>query len=120
MTQHRSRVALLRGNATAATAFAREAIELCGESQQMEKGLSAHALADALALAGDTAEAKTVYAQAVDLLETTGQWRTASAAARSWGRLLREQGQESEALDVLDRAAEFGMRATPEGIRAER
>jgi transcriptional regulator with XRE-family HTH domain len=120
MTQHRSRVALLRGNAAAATTFAREALELCGESQQMEKGLSTHALADALALGGKADEASAAYKQAVDLLETAGQWRPASAAARAWGRLLREQGQESEAFDVLDRAAELGMRATPEGIRAER
>ena len=86
----------------------------------MEKGLSAHALADALALGGKTDEASTSYKEAVDLLDATGQWRPASAAARAWGRLLREQGKESEALDVLDRAAELGMRAAPEGIRAER
>lgn len=86
----------------------------------MEQGISAHALADALALTGEANEASATYRQAVDLLEATGQWRSASVAARSWGRLLREQGQESEALDVLDRAAELGMRATPEGIRSER
>jgi tetratricopeptide (TPR) repeat protein len=120
ITQLRSRLELLRGNATAAIAFAREALALCNESQLMEQGISAHALADALALTGEVTEASTTYKRAVDLLETTGQWRSASAAARSWGRLLREQGQESEALDVLDRAAEFGMRATPEAIRAER
>jgi transcriptional regulator with XRE-family HTH domain len=120
ITQLRSRLALLRGNTTAAIAFAREALALCTESQKMERGISAHALADALALTGEVNEAGTTYKQAVELLEETGQWRTASAAARAWGRLLREQGQESEALDVLDRAAEFGMRAAPEGIRAER
>jgi transcriptional regulator with XRE-family HTH domain len=120
ITQLRSRLELLRGNATAAICFAREALALCNESQQMEQGISAHALADALAQSGEANEASTSYRLAVDLLETTGQWRSASAAARSWGRLLREQGQESEALDVLDRAAELGMRATPEGIRAER
>jgi tetratricopeptide (TPR) repeat protein len=120
MTQHRSRIALLRGDAAAATAFAKEAFEMCEESQEMERGLSAHALADALALDGKTTEASATYKQAVDLLEATGQWRSASAAARSWGRLLREQGQESEAFDLLDRAAELGMRATPEGIRSER
>jgi transcriptional regulator with XRE-family HTH domain len=120
ITQLRSRLELLRGNTTAAIAFAREALALCTESQKMERGISAHALADALALTGEVNEAGTTYKQAVELLEETGQWRPASAAARAWGRLLREQGQESEALDVLDRAAEFGMRATPEGIRAER
>jgi tetratricopeptide (TPR) repeat protein len=120
ITQLRSRLELLRGNTTAAIAFAREALALCTESQKMEQGISAHALADALAGTGDVNEASTTYEQAVDLLEATGQWRPASAAARSWGRLLREQGRESEALDVLDRAAELGTRATPEGVRAER
>jgi transcriptional regulator with XRE-family HTH domain len=120
ITQLHSRLELLRGNAPAAIGFAREALALCTESQQMERGISTHALADALVLTGETSEASTTYKQAVDLLEITGQWRSASAAARSWGRLLREQGQESEALDVLDRAAELGMRATPEGVRAER
>jgi transcriptional regulator with XRE-family HTH domain len=120
ITQLRSRLELLRGNPTAAIAFAREALALCKESQKMEQGISAHALADALAVMGEANEASATYKQAVDLLEVTAQWRSASTAARSWGRLLREQGQESEALDVLDRAAELGMRATPESIRAER
>ena len=120
ITQLRSRLELLKGNATAAIAFAREALALCTESQEMEQGISAHALADALALTGAIDEASTAYRQAVDLLEATGQWRTASAAARAWGRLLREQGQESEALDVLDRAADLGTRAAPDGVRAER
>jgi transcriptional regulator with XRE-family HTH domain len=120
ITQLRSRLELLRGNGTAAITYAREALALCTESQLMEQGISAHALADGLALTGEANEASATFKQAVDLLEQTGQWRSASAAARSWGRLLREQGQESEALDVLDRAAELGMRATPEGIRADR
>jgi transcriptional regulator with XRE-family HTH domain len=120
ITQLRSRLELLRGNATAAIAFAREALALCTEAQKMEQGISAHALADALAVAAEVNEAGAAYKQAVDLLEATGQWRPASTAARAWGRLLREQGQESDALDVLDRAAELGMRASPEGIRAER
>jgi transcriptional regulator with XRE-family HTH domain len=120
ITQLRSRLELLRGNATAAIAFAREALALCTESQKMEQGISAHALADALAHAGEVNEAGAAYKQAVDLLDATGQWRPASTAARAWGRLLREQGQESDALDVLDRAAELGMRATPDGARAER
>jgi tetratricopeptide (TPR) repeat protein len=120
ITQLRSRLELLRGNAIAAIAFAREALALCTESQKMEQGISAHALADALALADEVNEAGAAYKQAVELLEATGQWRPASTAARAWGRLLREQGQESDALDVLDRAAELGMRASPEGIRAER
>jgi hypothetical protein len=32
--------------------------------------------------------------------------------------MLRESGHEEQALDVLDRAAELGTRAAPEGARA--
>jgi transcriptional regulator with XRE-family HTH domain len=119
MTQHRSRIALLRGDAAAAAAHAREALGLCGETQPLERGLSLYALADALALAGRVDDATAAYDDAVTLLEQTGQWRYASAAARSWGRLLREHGRESEALDVLDRAAELGTRAAPDVARVE-
>jgi hypothetical protein len=34
--------------------------------------------------------------------------------------MLRHVGREDEALDVLDRAAALGMRATPESAHAER
>jgi tetratricopeptide (TPR) repeat protein len=120
MTQHRSRIALLRGDARTAAALAREALALCGETQPLERGLSLYALADALSAQGDVEAAHAAYTDAVGLLEETGQWRNASAAARAWGRLLREHGREGEALDVLDRAAEFGTRAAPEAARAER
>jgi len=120
MTQHRSRIALLRGDASAAASLAREALALCTETQHLERGLSLYAYADALAAQRDVEAASAAYADAVALLEETGQWRNASAAARAWGRLLREHGREAEALDVLDRAAEFGTRAAPEAARAER
>jgi transcriptional regulator with XRE-family HTH domain len=119
MTQHRSRIALLRGDGATATSLARDALALCTDSQLLERGLSLHALADALALQGDVEAASRAYEDAVALLEETGQWRSASSAARAWGRLLREHGREGDALDVLDRAAEFGTRAAPEAARAE-
>jgi hypothetical protein len=34
--------------------------------------------------------------------------------------MLRHAGREAEALDVLDRAAALGMRATPDGAHVER
>jgi tetratricopeptide (TPR) repeat protein len=120
MTQHRSRIALLRGDAATAASSAREALALCSESQLMERGLSLYALADALALQQSLDDATAAYDDAVALLEQTGQWRYAAAAARAWGRVLRDHGRESEALDVLDRAAELGTRAAPEVARSER
>jgi transcriptional regulator with XRE-family HTH domain len=113
ITQHRSRIALLRGDAATAATLAREALGLCVETQPVERGLSTYTLADALALAGEIDAADAAYAQAVELLEGTGHWRPASGAARTWARLLRAHGRETEALDVLDRAAELGTRAAP-------
>lgn len=120
ITQHRSRIALLRSDAKAATTLARKAVELSRSEQPYEQGLSFYALADALALAGDVEAATDAYARAVNLLESAARWRNASTACRAWGRLLREHGREQQALDVLDRAAELGMRAAPVGARAER
>jgi transcriptional regulator with XRE-family HTH domain len=114
ITQSRARVALLRHEAEHAADLAREALELSRASVPAEEGIALHALADALAMSGDVTGADTAYGQAVELLEGGGRWRDASAACRAWGRLLRENGRETQALDVLDKAAELGMRATPE------
>jgi transcriptional regulator with XRE-family HTH domain len=118
ITQHRSRIALLRGDTGAAVALARRAVELSDSAETYEQGLSAYALADALAGAGDVDAADVAYARTVDLLEQSARWRNASNACRAWGRLLREQGDEQRAMDVLDRAAELGTRAAPQGARS--
>jgi len=34
--------------------------------------------------------------------------------------MLRDQGRDEEAMDALDRAAELGMRASPDASRVER
>ena len=115
--QHRARIAVLRGDASA-EAIAREALEL-GAGVPSEEGIAASTLADALAASGAVADADEWYRRAVRPPQETGRWRTASTTCRAWGRLLRDNGREQEALDVLDRAAELGMRAAP-GRRAAR
>jgi transcriptional regulator with XRE-family HTH domain len=119
LTHHRSRVALLRENADSAVAYARDALELSRRESPIDEGLALFALADALALAGDAAAADEAYGRCVDQLERTGRLRSASTACRAWGRLLRVQRDE-RALDVLDRAAELGMRAAPVAAHADR
>lgn len=114
ITQSRARLALLRHEDESAARLAREALELSRTSLPAEEGIALYALADALAMAGDVTGADTAYGQAVELLEGGSRWRDASAACRAWGRLLRENGRETQALDVLDKAAELGMRAAPE------
>jgi transcriptional regulator with XRE-family HTH domain len=115
----RSRVAALRSAAGAAVELAREALALIGEDSKLDEGLAQTALADGLALAGDRAAAGDAFRRAVDLLERQGRWRDAMNACRNWARMLRQIGSEAEALDVLDRAAELGMRAAPDAAHVE-
>jgi tetratricopeptide (TPR) repeat protein len=120
ITTQRARVAALRGEATKAVALASRAIELAGEDAPVDRGLALAALGDGLSLTDEATAANTAYAESVELLEGQGRWRPAATTALAWGRMLRQNGREAEALDVLDRAAALGMRATPDGARAER
>lgn len=113
ITTQRARVAALRGEADIAVTLAKRAVELAGDDSPVDRGLALAALADGLALTGDAAGAAKAYAEAVDLLDEQGRWRQAATAALAWGRMLRSSGSEADALDVLDRAAALGMRATP-------
>jgi len=116
----RSRIATSRGEGEAAVRLAREALTLVGDRSPVDRGLASAALAEALALTGERQEANEAYGRAVDLLEEQGLWRDAAQASRGWGRMLRQDGREEQALDVLERAAELGMRAAPADTHAER
>jgi transcriptional regulator with XRE-family HTH domain len=118
ITIQRSRIARLNGEAEAAIAYARAAVEL--ESEPADRGHALAVLADALALQRAVGDANDAYREAVAILENAGRWRAAANTCRSWGNLLRASGNEAEAMDVLDRAAELGMRATPQHARSER
>lgn len=120
ITTQRARVAALRGDGPESVELARRAVELAGTEAPVDRGLALAALGDALGLVGETSGAHEAYAEAVDLLEQQGRWRHAATACRAWGRMLRQAGEETSALDVLDRAAELSMRAAPESVRAER
>ena len=115
----RSKLETLRGNAEDAVRLAREAIDLIGGVSPTEEGVAFAALADALALAGDNPAADEAYRRAVRLLEGEGRWRDATTTCRAWARMLRRMGREEQALDVLDRAADLAMRATPADTRVE-
>jgi transcriptional regulator with XRE-family HTH domain len=117
ITQNRARIALLRHEAENAAELARNALELSRASLPAEEGIALYALADALAMSGDVTGADKAYGEAVELLERGSRWRDAAAACRAWGRLLRENSRETQALDVLDKAAELGMRAAPEAAQ---
>jgi tetratricopeptide (TPR) repeat protein len=116
----RSRIAASRGESRDAISLAREALDLVGDSSPADEGLAFRALADGLALAREYPGADEAYRRAADLLETQGRWRDATEACRAWARLLRTNGHEEQALDVLDRATELGLRAAPAGDHVER
>jgi tetratricopeptide (TPR) repeat protein len=116
----RSRLAVRHGNATEAIALARETLELVGDESPADEGLAFSALGDGLALAGEHPGADEAYRRAADLLEAQGRWRDATQACRSWAQMLRTTGHEEQALDVLDRATELGLRAAPTDARSER
>jgi transcriptional regulator with XRE-family HTH domain len=120
LKHRRSRLESLRGNGDRAVELAREAIDMIGGSNPTEEGVAFAALADGLVLQGETHGADEAFRRAVNLLEGEGRWRDATTACRSWARMLRQMGREEQALDVLDRAAELAMRATPADTRVER
>ena len=119
ITAQRARVAALRGDGDTCVALAARAVELAGKESPVDRGIALTALGDGLSLKGDATGAGSAYAEAVELLERQGLWRQAATAALSWGRMLRQAGREPEALDVLDRAAALGMRATPDSAHVE-
>jgi transcriptional regulator with XRE-family HTH domain len=116
----RAQVATLRRDGHSAVQLAREAIELVGDELPKELGSACFALAGGLELQGDDTGASEAYARAVDVLESEHQWREATVACRAWARMLRQIGREAQALDVLDRAAELGLRVTPSPAHADR
>jgi transcriptional regulator with XRE-family HTH domain len=121
ITIQRSRIAALRGDGERAVTLARRALELGADHSPIDEGRAFSALGDGLALSSEEPAADEAYRRAVEILEQQHQWRDAANACRSWARMLRETGREAQALDVLERAAELGMRVvTPSEARAER
>src|SRR5581483_136799 len=116
----RAQLAALRGDGDRAVELARAALDNLRGELPAERGVALHALADGLALQHRHDEADATYAQAVELLEQRRRWREATQAARAWARTLRAAGREPDALDVLDRAAELGLRAMSADVRSDR
>jgi tetratricopeptide (TPR) repeat protein len=108
-TEQAKRAALI-GDGGEAETRAREALELLGDSYPLDVGSAAWALAEGLALKGETDKAGKEFERAVKLLGDNRRLREAAQAARGWGRMLRNAGREAEALDVLERATDLTVR----------
>ena len=110
-----ARMHALLGEGEPACNMARQAIALVDDNQHGAVLGSAHwALGEALALQGDHAESGEAFSRGVDLLEQNHRWREAAEACRAWARVLRESGRREDALDVLERSADFALRLAPE------
>jgi transcriptional regulator with XRE-family HTH domain len=101
---------LVLGAGEAAARRAEEALDLLGDSDPGEQGRAWQALAEALALTGDISGSIDAFERSVACHERVERFADAARACRAWGRVLRQAGRESEALDVLDRAAELASR----------
>ena len=86
--------------------LAREALSALGDDHPAEHGVVLVILAEALAQQ-EKPEANETFERAVELIEKHGRQVEKADAFRAWARYLRKSGRESEALDVLDRAAQL-------------
>jgi tetratricopeptide (TPR) repeat protein len=116
----RARIATLRKRGEEAVKLAKHALELNADANPVDKGRALSILGEGLALTGQYDAANDAYREAVAVLEEQGQWRDATNTCRSWAKMLREQGKEDQALDVLERATELSMRMTPADARSSR
>jgi Tfp pilus assembly protein PilF len=98
-------LAVAHGDGDEAIRRGREAAAAAGADSPNQRGLALVSVAAGLALLDDPAADET-YRDAVALIEQTGTRRERNDVLRSYGRYLRAQGRDHEALDVLDRAAD--------------
>ena len=112
-----ARRAVLLDQAAEAEGLAGEALEALGNEHPAEQGAALAVLAEALGKQRDE-RADQTFRQAAELLERHGHRVDLADAYRAWGRYLRAAGRESEALDVLDKAAELGASAHQSQSRA--
>ena len=116
----RARAEALLGEGATAVRLAREAIDMLGEQYRAETGTAYWALGEGLTLQNENDAATEAFRRAVDLLADQHRWREAAQAAQAWGKALRRAGREAQALDVLERATELGLRASPTEAAADR
>jgi len=90
--------------------LAREALTALGDGYPAERGVALGLLAEALAKQ-DNPEADQTFKLALELIDEHGRQVEKVEAFRAWARYLRKSGRDSEALDVLDRAAQLSSSA---------
>jgi transcriptional regulator with XRE-family HTH domain len=112
-----ARASLLLGEDDTAERLARQALSLLAGGDPLKRARALATLAEARPEEIDALQAD--FAQALEVLEEERRWPAAASVLRSWSRALRRAGREQAALDVLDRAAAYGVRGSgqPAGER---
>jgi tetratricopeptide (TPR) repeat protein len=108
------------GDGEEAVRRARAALEAVGDEYPHEKGNALWALAEGLALTGETDAAHDSFSKATSLLEQQGHRRDYVEAYRAWGKFLRRSGREDQALEVLERAADLASEPVASDTRSPR
>jgi tetratricopeptide (TPR) repeat protein len=115
-----ARRAVQLSNGEEALRRARAALDAVGDEYPHERGNALWALAEALALTGDTDGAHDAFGKATSLLEDLGHRRDYVEAYRAWGKFLRRSDREEEALEVLERAADLAAEPIASDTRSPR
>src|SRR6266516_755733 len=112
-----ARASLLIGEDDAAERLARQALSLLAGGDPLKRARAYATLAEARPEEIDALQAE--FAQALEVREAERRWPAAASVLRTWSRALRRAGREQAALDVLDRAAAYGVRGSrqPAGER---
>jgi transcriptional regulator with XRE-family HTH domain len=103
-----ARTSLLLGEDEAAERLARRALSLLAGGDPLKRARAYATLAEARPDEIDASQAE--FTHALEVLEEERRWPAAAAVLRAWSRALRRAGREQAALDVLDRAAAYGIR----------
>jgi transcriptional regulator with XRE-family HTH domain len=112
-----ARAALVLGEDEPAERLARRALSLLAGGDPLKRARAYATLAEARPEEIDASQAE--FANALEVLEDERRWPAAASVLRAWSRALRRAGREQAALDVLDRAAAYGVRSSgqPAGER---
>lgn len=108
-----AKVAAHFGDGDTAVARALDAIETLGSTHEAEQGSAWWALAEGLALQDKVTESDSAFRRAVDALDAGARFREAAQCCRRWATVLRDVGRDADALDALERAADYAVRGQP-------
>jgi tetratricopeptide (TPR) repeat protein len=102
-----AKAAARSGRSDEALERAQQTLELVGDNKVLERGEALWASAEAYAQKGEIDRAGELFREAVAEMSESGRRRDVVDAMRAWARMLRENGRESDALDVLEQAAQL-------------